>query len=54
MDDNNLSNGSLYESTSSSEGDDDVNEFFVVHIIYKYKEIFLWKTPQMISMLHGA
>ena len=41
MDDNNTSNGSLYELTSSSEGDDDVNEFFVVHIIYKYKEIFL-------------
>ena len=34
MDSNSTSNGSLYESTSSSERDDDVDEFFIAHIIW--------------------
>ena len=34
MDSNSISNGSLYESTSSSEMDNDVDEFFIAHIIW--------------------
>ena len=54
MDDNNKSNGSLYESTSSSKKDDDLNEIFIAYIMNEYKEIFLCKTSQRTSMLSGA
>ena len=45
MDDNSISSGSLYESTSSSKEDDDLNEIFIAHIMNEYEEIFLCKTP---------
>ena len=45
MDDNNISNGSLYESTSSSKEDNDLDEIFITHIMNEYGEIFLCKTP---------
>ena len=54
MDDNNKSNGSLYESTSSSKNDDDLDEIFIAYIMNEYKEIFLCKTSQRTSMLSGA
>ena len=54
MDDNNKSNGSLYESTSSSKKDDDLDEIFIAYIMNEYKEIFLCKTSQRTSMLSGA
>ena len=54
MDDNNTSCGSLYESTSSSEKDDDFDEIFIAHIMNEYEEIFLYKTSQRTSMLSGA
>ncbi|RVX17484.1 hypothetical protein CK203_003860 [Vitis vinifera] len=54
MDDNSTSSGSLYESTSSSEEGDDLDEIFIAHIMNEYKEIFLCKTPQRTSMLSGA
>ena len=44
MDDNSTSNGSLYESTSSSEEDDDLDEIFIAHMINEFEEIFLCKT----------
>ena len=34
--------------------DNDINEFFIAHIINEYEEIFLCKTPQRPSMLSGA
>ena len=54
MDDNSTSSGSLYESISSSEEDDDLDEIFIAHIMNEYEEIFLCKTPQRTSMLSGA
>ncbi|XP_059597509.1 uncharacterized protein LOC100853548 [Vitis vinifera] len=54
MDDNSTSSGSLYESTSSSEEGDDLDEIFIAHIMNEYEEIFLCKTPQRTSMLSGA
>ena len=54
MDDNSTNSGSLYESTSSSEKDNDLYEIFIVHIMNEYEEIFLCKTPQRISMLSSA
>ncbi|RVW53750.1 hypothetical protein CK203_068974 [Vitis vinifera] len=54
MDDNSTSSGSLYESTSSSEKDDDFDEIFIAHIMNEYEEIFLYKTSQRTSMLSGA
>lgn len=36
MDGNSTSNGSLYDLTSFSKGDDDVDEFFVAHVINEY------------------
>ena len=46
---------SLYDSTSSFEGNNDVDEFFfIAHIINEYEEIFLCKTLQRTSMLSGA
>ena len=45
MDDNSIRSGSLYESTSSSKEDDDLNEIFIAHIMNEYEEIFLCKTP---------
>ncbi|RVW89736.1 hypothetical protein CK203_047240 [Vitis vinifera] len=54
MDDNNTSSGELYESTSSSEEGDDLDEIFIAHIMNEYEEIFLCKTPQRTSMLSGA
>lgn len=47
MDDNSTSSGSLYESTSSLDRDDNVDEFFIVDIINEYGEIFLHKTPAL-------
>ena len=35
-------------------GDNDIDEFFITHIINEYKEIFLCKTSQRPSMLSGA
>ena len=46
MDDNNTSSGELYDSTSSSEEGDDLDEIFIAHIMNEYEEIFLCKTPQ--------
>ena len=54
MDDNSTSSGSPYESTSSFEEDDDLDEIFIAHIMNEYEEIFLCKTPQRISMLSGT
>ena len=54
MDDNSTNSGSLYESTSSSEKDNDLYEIFIVHIMNEYEKIFLCKTPQRTSMLSGA
>ncbi|RVW82932.1 hypothetical protein CK203_038302 [Vitis vinifera] len=54
MDDNNTSSGELYDSTSSSEEGDDLDEIFIAHIMNEYEEIFLCKTPQRTSMLSGA
>ena len=54
MNDNSTSSGSLYESTSSSEEDDGLDEIFIAHIMNQYEEIFLCKTPQRTSMLSGA
>ena len=54
MNDNSTSSGSLYESTSSSEKDDDLDEIFISLIMNEYEEIFLCKTPQRTSMLSGA
>ena len=54
MDDNSTNSGSLYESTSSSEKDNDLYEILIVHIMNEYEEIFLCKTPQRISMLSSA
>ncbi|KAL6322887.1 hypothetical protein AAG906_021021 [Vitis piasezkii] len=54
MDDNSTSSGSLYESTSSFEEDDDLDEILIAHIMNEYEEIFLCKTPQRTSMLSGA
>lgn len=54
MDDNSTNSGSLYESTSSSEKDNDLYEIFIVHIMNEYEKIFLCKTPQRISMLSSA
>ena len=50
MDDNSTSSGSLYESslyesTSSFEEGDDLDEIFIAHIMNEYEEIFLCKTP---------
>ena len=49
MDGNNTSSGLLHNSTLSSEEDDDVDEFFIAHIINEYKEIFLYKTSMLSS-----
>ena len=54
MDDNSTSSGSLYESNSSSEEDDDLDEIFISLIMNEYEKIFLCKTPQMTLMLSGA
>ena len=54
MDCNNTSSGLLHNSTLSSEEDDDVDEFFIAHIINEYKEIFLYKTSQKTSMLSSV
>ena len=54
MDVDNKSSGSLYESTSSSKDDDDLDEIFIAQIMKVYEEIFLSKTPQRTSMLSGA
>ena len=54
MDDNSISNGSLYESTLSSKENDDLDEIFITHIMNEYEKIFLCKTPQRISMLSSA
>ena len=54
MDDNNKSNGSLYESTSSTKKDNDLDEIFIAYIMNEYEEIFLCKTSQRTSMLSGA
>ncbi|RVW22028.1 uncharacterized protein LOC104877720 isoform X1 [Vitis vinifera] len=54
MNDNNTSSGELYDSTSSSEEGDDLDEIFIAHIMNEYEEIFLCKTPQRTSMLSGA
>ncbi|RVX07516.1 hypothetical protein CK203_025219 [Vitis vinifera] len=54
MDDNSTSSGSPYESTSSFEEDDDLDEIFIAHIMNEYEEIFLCKTPQRTSILSGA
>ena len=35
------------------EGDNDVYDFFITHIINKYEKIFLCKTSQRTSMLSG-
>ncbi|RVW82916.1 L10-interacting MYB domain-containing protein [Vitis vinifera] len=53
-DDNNTSSGELYDSTSSSEEGDDLDEIFIAHIMNEYEEIFLCKTSQRTSMLSGA
>ena len=45
MDDNSTNSGSLYESTSSSEEDDDLDENFIAHVMNEFEEIFLCKTP---------
>ena len=45
MDDNSTSSGSPYESTSSFEEDDDLDEIFIAHIMNEYDEIFLYKIP---------
>ena len=54
MDDNSTSSGSLYESNSSSEEDDDLDEIFISLIMNEYEKIFLCKTPQRTSMLSGT
>ena len=54
MDDGKKSSGSLYESTLFFEDDDDLDEIFIAHIMKKYEEIFLSKSPQRTSMLSGA
>ena len=54
MDVDNKSSGSLYESTSSSKDDDDLDKIFIAQIMKVYEEIFLSKTPQRTSMLSGA
>ncbi|KAL6344346.1 hypothetical protein AAG906_037928 [Vitis piasezkii] len=54
MDVDNKSSGSLYELTSSSKDDDDLDEIFIAQIMKVYEEIFLSKTPQRTSMLSGA
>ena len=46
MDDDNKSSRSLYEATSSSEDDDDLDEVFIDQIMKECEEIFLSKTPQ--------
>ena len=54
MNHNITSSGSLYESISSSEEDDDLDEIFIAHIMNEYEEIFLCKTPQRTSILSSA
>ena len=54
MDDDNESNGSLYESTSYSKDDDDLYEIFIAQIMKEYEEIFLSNIPQRTFMLSGA
>ncbi|KAL6345953.1 hypothetical protein AAG906_025233 [Vitis piasezkii] len=54
MNHNITSSGSLYESISSSEEDDDLDEIFIAHIMNEYEEIFLCKTPQKTSILSSA
>ena len=41
MDDNNPSSGSLYESTSSSEEDDDLDEIFIAHVMNVRKYFYV-------------
>ena len=54
MNHNITSSGLLYESISSSEEDDDLDEIFIAHIMNEYEEIFLCKTPQRTSILSSA
>ena len=54
MDDDNKSSGSLYESTSYSEDDNDLYEIFIAQIMKEYEEIFLSNISQRTFMLSGA
>ena len=50
MDSNSISNGSLYESTSSFERDNDVDEFFIAHIIWVWGNISMQDTSKDINV----
>ena len=50
MDGNNTSSGLLHNSTLSSEEDDDVDEFFIAHIIWVWGNISMQDTSKDINV----